>query len=108
MLRRMSATTPTAFLRSLATPSGAPAVRPKVAIIGGVAGGASAAARLRRLAEYADIAVYDKGKFVSFANCGLPYYVGDVITAEEKLVVATSTLFHVRTLAASCVILHLT
>ncbi len=62
-------------------------------VIGGVAGGASAAARLRRLDEQAEIVVFDKGPYVSFANCGLPYYVGDVIQEEKKLLVATPELF---------------
>ena len=52
----------------------------KVLIIGGVAGGASAAARLRRLNEHVEIILFEKGEYISFANCGLPYYIGDVIT----------------------------
>lgn len=48
----------------------------KVLIIGGVAGGASAAARLRRLDEKAEIIMFERGEFISFANCGLPYYIG--------------------------------
>lgn len=60
---------------------------PRILIIGGVAGGASAAARCRRLSEDAEIVLFEKGEFVSFANCGLPYYVGDVITDESKLLV---------------------
>lgn len=51
----------------------------KVIVVGGVAGGASAAARLRRLTEAAEITIYEKGPFVSFANCGLPYFIGGVI-----------------------------
>ena len=51
----------------------------RVLIIGGVAGGASCAARLRRLDESVAIVVFDRGPYVAFANCGLPYYVGDVI-----------------------------
>lgn len=54
----------------------------KVVIVGGVAGGASAAARLRRLDEQAEIIVFERTGFVSYANCGLPYYIGGVI--EEK------------------------
>ncbi|HBG48888.1 MAG TPA: hypothetical protein DDW90_05190, partial [Cyanobacteria bacterium UBA9971] len=50
----------------------------KVVIVGGVAGGASAAARLRRLDENAEIIIFEKGKHISFANCGIPYYCGDV------------------------------
>lgn len=65
----------------------------RILIIGGVAGGASCAARLRRLSETAHIQVFDRGSHVSFANCGLPYYVGDVIEREEDLLVATPELF---------------
>ncbi len=65
----------------------------RILIIGGVAGGASCAARLRRLSETAQIQVFDRGPHVSFANCGLPYYVGDVIRHEEDLLVATPELF---------------
>ena len=61
----------------------------KVVIVGGVAGGASAAARLRRLDENAEIVLFEKGEYISFANCGLPYYIGEVITEKEKLVVQT-------------------
>ncbi len=65
----------------------------RVLIVGGVAGGASCAARLRRLAESAEIILFDRGPFVSFANCGLPYYVGNVIKEEKDLLVATPELF---------------
>lgn len=51
----------------------------KYVIIGGVAGGASCAARLRRLDEKADIVLLERGEYISYANCGLPYHVGDVI-----------------------------
>ena len=68
-------------------------MRKRVLIVGGVAGGASCAARLRRLDETAEIVMFDRGPHVSFANCGLPYFVGDVITEERKLLVATSELF---------------
>ncbi|MDP6698865.1 MAG: FAD-dependent oxidoreductase, partial [Candidatus Latescibacteria bacterium] len=68
----------------------------KIAIVGGVAGGASCAARARRLSEEAEIVVFDRGPYASFANCGLPYYVGDVIQAEEDLLVATPGLFRDR------------
>ncbi|MTI85433.1 MAG: pyridine nucleotide-disulfide oxidoreductase [Firmicutes bacterium] len=61
----------------------------KVLIIGGVAGGASAAARLRRLDEDAQIIMLERGDYVSFANCGLPYYVGGVITERDKLLMQT-------------------
>lgn len=65
----------------------------KVLVVGGVAGGASAAARLRRLTEKAEIIIFEKGPYVSFANCGLPYFVGDVITEEAKLLVANAAKF---------------
>ena len=55
----------------------------RVLIVGGVAGGASCAARLRRLDESASIALFDRGPFVSFANCGLPYHVGNIIGDEQ-------------------------
>lgn len=63
--------------------------KPRILIVGGVAGGASCAARARRLSEEAEIIIFDRGQFVSFANCGLPYYVGDVIVDEKKLLVAS-------------------
>ncbi|NLB48266.1 MAG: FAD-dependent oxidoreductase, partial [Erysipelotrichia bacterium] len=59
----------------------------KVVIIGGVAGGASCAARVRRLDESAEIIIFEKSGYVSYANCGLPYYIGDVITDKGKLTV---------------------
>ena len=65
-------------------------------MVGGVAGGASCAARLRRLSEDAEIIVFERGPYVSFANCGLPYYVGNVITPEKSLLVATPELFSKR------------
>lgn len=68
----------------------------RVIIIGGVAGGASCAARLRRLDENCEITVLERGPYVSFANCGLPYYVGDVITPQGKLVLADAELFRDR------------
>src|SRR5512147_1561201 len=68
----------------------------KVIIVGGVAGGASCAARLRRLDEKAEIVMFDRGPYVSFANCGLPYYVGDVISDERKLLVASRKMFRER------------
>ncbi len=61
----------------------------KIVIIGGVAGGMSAATRLRRLMEDAEIVVMEKGPFVSFANCGLPYYVSGEIAEREQLLVQT-------------------
>jgi NADPH-dependent 2,4-dienoyl-CoA reductase/sulfur reductase-like enzyme/rhodanese-related sulfurtransferase len=68
----------------------------RILIVGGVAGGASCAARARRLSETAEIILFERGSFVSFANCGLPYYVGDVITDEKKLLVANADLFRQR------------
>jgi NADPH-dependent 2,4-dienoyl-CoA reductase/sulfur reductase-like enzyme/rhodanese-related sulfurtransferase len=65
----------------------------KVVIIGGGAGGASAAARLRRLDETATITILEKGAYVSYANCGLPYYVGGVISEKEKLELVTPQRF---------------
>ena len=65
----------------------------KVVIVGGVAGGASCAARLRRLDERAEILMVERGPYVSFANCGLPYYVGGVIEHESDLLVANETVF---------------
>ena len=65
----------------------------KVIIVGGVAGGASCAARLRRLDERAEIVMVERGPFVSFANCGLPYHVGGVIEHEADLLVASPELF---------------
>lgn len=62
-------------------------MKKKIVIVGGVAGGASAAARLRRLSEEYSITIIERGNYVSFANCGLPYYVGGVITDRKKLVV---------------------
>jgi NADPH-dependent 2,4-dienoyl-CoA reductase/sulfur reductase-like enzyme/rhodanese-related sulfurtransferase len=70
--------------------------KPRILIVGGVAGGASCAARARRLSEAAEIIIFDRGQFVSFANCGLPYYVGSVIADEKKLLVANSDLFKQR------------
>jgi NADPH-dependent 2,4-dienoyl-CoA reductase/sulfur reductase-like enzyme/rhodanese-related sulfurtransferase len=65
----------------------------KVIIVGGVAGGASCAARLRRLDEKAEILMVERGPFVSYANCGLPYYVGGTIEKESSLLVATEQMF---------------
>lgn len=65
----------------------------RVLIVGGVAGGASAAARLRRLDETAEIVLFDRGPHVSFANCGLPYLVGNVIAEERNLLLASRELF---------------
>lgn len=65
----------------------------KVVIIGGVAGGATAAARIRRLDETAEVVVFERSGFVSYANCGLPYYVGGVITDPEELTLQTPESF---------------
>lgn len=62
----------------------------KVLIIGGVAGGASAAARLRRLDETAEIIMFERGEHISFANCGLPYYIGGIIPERDHLLVETA------------------
>ena len=70
--------------------------KPRVLIVGGVAGGASCAARARRLSEKAEIIIFERGSYVSFANCGLPYYVGDVITDERDLLIATPEIFKKR------------
>jgi NADPH-dependent 2,4-dienoyl-CoA reductase/sulfur reductase-like enzyme/rhodanese-related sulfurtransferase len=65
----------------------------KVIIVGGVAGGASCAARLRRLDEKAEIVLVERGPYVSYANCGLPYHVGDVIEKESSLLVSNEQVF---------------
>ena len=65
----------------------------KYLIIGGVAGGATAAARLRRIDENAEIILFEKGKHISFANCGLPYYIGNTIEQREALFLQTPTSF---------------
>ncbi len=62
----------------------------KLVIVGGVAGGATAAARARRLDEFVEIIVFERGEYISFANCGLPYYIGQVIKKRENLLVTTS------------------
>jgi NADPH-dependent 2,4-dienoyl-CoA reductase/sulfur reductase-like enzyme/rhodanese-related sulfurtransferase len=68
-------------------------MKKKVIIVGGVAGGASAAARLRRLDEKAQIILLERGPYISYANCGLPYFIGDVILKKENLFVVTPSLF---------------
>jgi len=68
-------------------------MKKKVIIVGGVAGGASAAARLRRLDEKAQIILLERGPYISYANCGLPYFIGDVIPKKESLFVVTPSLF---------------
>ena len=61
----------------------------KYVIVGGVAGGATTAARLRRLDEDADIVIFEKGAHISYANCGLPYYIGDTIKERKQLFLQT-------------------
>lgn len=65
----------------------------KYIIIGGVAGGATAAARIRRNTEKAEIILFEKGEYISYANCGLPYYIGGVIEDRERLFVQTPESF---------------
>ena len=61
----------------------------KVVMVGGVVGGASTAARLRRIDEDCDIVMFEKGEYISFANCGLPYYIGETIKERDNLIVQT-------------------
>ena len=68
----------------------------KVVIVGGVAGGATAAARIRRLDEQAQIVVFERSGFISYANCGLPYYIGGSITDPEELTLQTPKSFNAR------------
>ncbi|MEK9578166.1 MAG: FAD-dependent oxidoreductase, partial [Aquiluna sp.] len=68
----------------------------KVVIVGGVAGGMSAATRLRRLREDAEIVVFEQGPHVSYANCGLPYHIGEVIEKEQDLLLQTPQSLHAR------------
>jgi len=68
----------------------------KLVVIGGVAGGATAAARARRLSEDAEIVVFERGEYISFANCGLPYYIGEVIKDRDNLLVTTADAFNAR------------
>ena len=65
----------------------------KYIIIGGVAGGATAAARIRRIDEHAEIVLFEKGEHISYANCGLPYYIGGTIADRDKLFVQTPEAF---------------
>ena len=69
---------------------------PKYLIVGGVAGGATAAARIRRNTEQADIILFEKGQYISYANCGLPYYIGGVIEERDRLFVQTPEAFDKR------------
>ena len=66
---------------------------PKYLIVGGVAGGATAAARIRRNTEQAEIILFEKGQYISYANCGLPYYIGGVIEERDRLFVQTPEAF---------------
>ena len=68
----------------------------KVVIVGGVAGGATAAARIRRLDEQAEIVVFERSGYISYANCGLPYYIGGVIAEPEALTLQTPESFFSR------------
>jgi len=68
----------------------------KLVIVGGVAGGATAAARARRVSEDAEIVVFERGEYISFANCGLPYYIGNVIKKRDHLLLATPAKFKQR------------
>ena len=68
----------------------------RILIVGGVAGGASAAARLRRLDEKAEIIMFERGEYISFANCGLPYHIGGAITERDRLLVQTPQKMHER------------
>lgn len=69
----------------------------KLVVIGGVAGGASAAARARRLSESAEIVLFERGEYISFANCGLPYHIGEAIPKRDSLLVMTPERFKART-----------
>lgn len=71
-------------------------IKVKYIIIGAVAGGATTAARLRRLDEHAEIVIFEKGPHISYANCGLPYYIGNVIKERSKLLLHTATSFSTR------------
>jgi len=77
-------------------PMGMSESRRKIVIVGGVAGGASAAAKARRTDEHAEIVIFERGPYVSFANCGLPYFIGDEIQDREKLLLQTPASFWAR------------
>ena len=68
----------------------------KIVIVGGVAGGATTAARIRRLDEHAKIIIFERSGYISYANCGLPYYIGDTITDSEELTLQTPEVFYSR------------
>jgi NADPH-dependent 2,4-dienoyl-CoA reductase/sulfur reductase-like enzyme len=70
--------------------------RKRIVIVGGVAGGASAAARARRLCEQCEIIVFERGPHVSFANCGLPYFVGGEIVEQDSLLLQTPETLRAR------------
>lgn len=76
-------------MKAITIPLGGINMAKKIIIVGGVAGGATAAARLRRLDESSHIIMFEKGEYISFANCGLPYYIGEVINDRKKLLVQT-------------------
>ena len=76
-------------MKAITIPLGGINMTKKIIIVGGVAGGATAAARLRRLDESSHIIMFEKGEYISFANCGLPYYIGEVINDRKKLLVQT-------------------
>ena len=63
----------------------------KIVIVGGVAGGATAAARLRRVSETAEIVLVERGPYISFANCGLPYHISGAISEREQLLVTSES-----------------
>lgn len=83
-------------VRRIVTEDGTETDAPKILIVGGVAGGATAAARLRRLNEYAEIIVFERTGYVSYANCGLPYYVGGVIGNKRALTLQSPAGFAAR------------
>ena len=84
------------IVNAAASNSGPAGAAPTIVIVGGVAGGASAATRARRMNEQARIIMFEKDAYVSFANCGLPYYLGGEIQERAKLLVATQELFEKR------------
>ena len=72
------------------------ASKKRVLVVGGVAGGASVAARLRRMDENAEIIMFERGEYISFANCGLPYHIGGAIKERDRLLVQTPKKMHAR------------
>ena len=83
-------------VRKKTLPDGRTVDAPKILIVGGVAGGATAAARLRRLNEFAEIIIFERTGYVSYANCGLPYYIGNVITDKRDLTLQSPAGFAAR------------